>query len=239
MEGVEAQRRRKRTVETRTVATSTEEEECSAAGYPSFNNVIYEVKSNQNLYETRAWKDVISKSKMGISYRSYLASGEIMLNTTVDKHTLEVQGTWMNVRGGNENNLPFKLHEIMEFTSVIIRQESSTPRIEHLIGNTIRMVTEDGRLKLLRGTRIISIDISTLQKFEQLREGCHRAYEVLSLLQTRHQQRRWLQHFLVNTPLPCSCPSGGSDHVKHYYYSSLVSSMDDVLPIEWVFKAYA
>ena len=239
MEGVEAQRRRKRTVETRTVATSTEEEECCAAGYPSFNNVIYEVKSNQNLYETRAWKDVISKSKMGISYRSYLASGQIMLNTTVDKHTLEVQGTWMNVRGGNENNLPFKLPEILEFVSMIVHQDSSTPRIDHLIGNTIRMLTEDGHLRLLRGVRIISIDISTPEKFEQLREGCAGAYEVLLLLQTRHQQRRKLQTFLVNTPLPCSCPSGGSDHVKHYYYSSAVSSLEDVLPIEWVFKAYA
>ena len=239
MEGVEPQRRRKRAVETRTVSTSTEEEECCAVGYPSFNNVRYEVKSKVNLYDSRAWKDVISKSKSGISYRSYLASGQIMLNTTVDKHTLEVQGTWMNVRGGNENNLPFKLPEILEFVSMIVHQDSSTPRIDHLIGNTIRMLTEDGHLRLLRGVRIISIDISTPEKFEQLREGCAGAYEVLLLLQTRHQQRRWLQTFLVNTPLPCSCPSGGSDHVKHYYYSSAVSSLEDVLPIEWVFKAYA
>merc|ERR1711973_727534 len=103
----------------------------------------------------------------------------------------------MNVRGGNENNLPFKLHEIMEFVSMIVHQDSFTPRIDHLIGKTIRMVTEDGQLRLLRGNRIISIDISTLEKFQQLREGYARAYEVLSLLQTRHQQRRLLQTFLV------------------------------------------
>ena len=162
-----------------------------------------------------------------------------MLNTTIDINTLEVQGTWMNLRGGNENNLPFKLQEILEFMSMIVHQDSSTPHIDHLIGNTIRMVTEDGCILLLRGVRIISIDISTPEKFEELREDCARAYEVLLLLQSRHQQRRKLQTFLVNTPLPCSCPSGGSDHVKHYYYSSAVSSLEDVLPIEWVFKAYA
>ena len=240
-EGAEAQTKRKRAaVETKSTATATEENQCTAAGYPTISNIVYEVKAHQNLYRTRAYKDVISKSKMGISYRCYLSSGDIMLNTTVDKHTSEVQGTWMNVRGGNENNLPFKLHEIIEFVNVIMHQESSPPpHIDHLIGNSIRMVTEGGHLKLIKGSRIISMDISTHQKFEQLREGCHRAYEVFCLLESRHQQRRWLEHFLVNTPLPCSCPSGGSDHVKHYYYSSLVSSMDDVLPIEWVFKAYA
>ena len=240
MEGVEPQRRRKRAVETRTVSTSTEEEECRAVScHAASSNVRYKLKSKANLYESRAWKEVISKSKSGISYKSYLASGQIMLNTTVDKHTLEVQGTWMNIRGGNENNLPFKLPEILEFVSMIVHQDSSTPHIDHLIGNTIRMLTEDGHLRLLRGVRIISIDISTPEKFEQLREGCAGAYEVLLLLQTRHQQRRKLQAFLVNTPLPCSCPDGGSDHVRHYYYTSAVSSLEDVLPIEWVFKAYA
>ena len=237
MEGVEAQTRKR--VETKSVGTSTEEEQCSAAGYPTLSNIVFEVKANQNLYRSRAYKEVISKSKMGISYRTYLAAGQIMLNITVDQHTKEVQGAWMNLRGGNENNLPFKLVEIMEFVSVVMHQESSTPQIDHRIGNTIRMVTEDGRLKLIKGTRIITVDISSLQKFEELREGCHKAYEVLQLLENRHQQRRWLEHFLVNTPLPCSCPSGGADHVKHYYYSSLVSDVADVLPIEWVYKVYA
>ena len=208
-------------------------------GYPSLNNIRYAVKSKANLHESRAWREVISKSKSGVSHKSYLASGTIMLNTTIDINTLEVQGTWMNLRNNNDNNIPFKLPEILEFLSIIVHHESSTPRIDHLIGNTIRMLTEDGHLRLLRGVRIISIDIGTPEKFEQLREGCARAYEVLLLLQSRHQQRKKLQTFLVNTPLPCSCPSGGSDHVKHYYYSSAVSSLEDVLPIEWVFKAYA
>ena len=162
-----------------------------------------------------------------------------MLNTTVDKHTLEVQGTWMNLRGGNENNLPFKLQEMLEFMSMLVHQDTSTPVIDHLICNTIRMVTVDGDLRLLRGFRNITIDISTPEKFEELRHDCARAYEALLLLQSRHQQRRKLQSFLVNNPLPCSCPSGGSEHVKHYYYSSAVSNLEDILPLEWVFKAYA
>ena len=236
IEGVEPLKKEKRSV-----STSTEDEvsHCGAAGYPSFNNVKYEIKSKINLYDSRAWKDVISKSKSGMSYKSYLVSPQIMLNTTVDKHTLEVQGTWMNLRGGNENNLPFKLQEMLEFMSMLVHQDTSTPVIDHLIGNTIRMVTVDGELRILRGYRNITIDISTPEKFEELRHDCARSYEVLLLLQSRHQQRRRLQSFLVNNPLPCSCPSGGSDHVKYYYYSSAVSNLEDVLPLEWVFKAYA
>ena len=241
VEGVEPQRRRKKAVATRTVSTSTEDEvsQCGAMGYPSFNNVRYEIKSKVNLYDSRAWKDVLSKTRSGVSYKSYLASGQIMLNTTVDNHTLELQGTWMNVRGGNDNNLPFKVPHIFEFLSMIVNLRSSTQCIDHLIGNTIRLLIEDGRIRLLRGVRSISIDIGTPEEFAQLQEGCIRALEVLLLLQSRHQQRKKLEAFLINNPLPCSCPSGGSDHVKHYYYSSAVSSLEDVLPLEWVFKAYA
>merc|ERR1712240_653055 len=108
--------------------------------------------------------------------------------------------------------------------------------IDHLIGNTIRMVTEDGCIRLLRGFRIVSMDIGTPEKFEQLREGCARAYELLLLLQLHYQQRKKLEGFLINNPLPCSYISGGMNHVKHYYYSSAVSNFEDVLPIEWVLR---
>ena len=162
-----------------------------------------------------------------------------MLNTTIDIDTLEVQGTWMNLKTSNDNNIPFKKQEILEFLSIIVHHESSTPRIDHLIGNQIRMVTEDGYLRVLKGFRIISMDIGSIEKFEELRESCARAYEVLLLLQLRSQQRKKLEGFLMENPLPCSCISGGMNHVKHYYYSSAVSSFEDVLPIEWVFKAYA
>ena len=149
------------------------------------------------------------------------------------------QGTWMNLSGGNENNLPFKVPHIFEFLSMIVNLRSPTQFIDHLIGGTIRLLIEDDRIQLVRGVRTISIDIGTPEEFAQLQEGCIRALEVLLLLQSHHQQRKKLEAFLINNPLPCSCPSGGSDHVKHYYYSSAVSSLEDVLPIEWVFKAYA
>ena len=98
----------------------------------------------------------------------------------------------MTIRGGNDNNIPFKLPEILEFLSIIVHLESSTQCIDHLIGNTIRMITEDGHIRLLKGFRIISMDIGTPEKFEHLREGCARAYEVLLLLQLRYQQRKKL-----------------------------------------------
>ena len=167
-----------------------------------------------------------------------------MLNTTIDKHTLEVQGTWMNIRGSSsENNLPFKVQHIFEFLSVILnlRPPTSTQNSEHLIGGSIRLLVEgeEGRIVLVRGTRTISIPMTTPEEFAQLQTDCIRALEVLLLLQSRHQQRRKLESFLINNPLPCSCPSGGSEHVQHYYYSSAVSCLEDILPLEWVFKNYS
>ena len=165
-----------------------------------------------------------------------------MLNHMVDKHTLEVHGTWMNLRGSTENNLPFKLQEMLEFMSVIVHQETSTPVIDHLVGDgdvCIRMLTVDGELRILRRFRSITIDISTPEKFEEFRHDCARSYEVMLLLQSRHQQRKNLTSFLVDNPSPCTCPSGGASHVKHYYYSAAVSNLEDILPLEWVFKTYA
>ena len=177
-----------------------------------------------------------------MSYRSYMLDGRIMLNHQVDKHTLEVHGAWMNLRGSTDNNLPFKLQEILEFLSVIVHQETSTPVIDHLVGEgdvCIRMVTHDGELRILRRFRCITIDISTPEKFEEFRHDCARSYEVMLLLQSRHQQRKNLTSFLVDNPSPCTCPSGGASHVKHYYYSAAVSNLEDILPLEWVFKTYA
>ena len=227
--------------ETRTVSTQTEDE-CVARGYPSYSNIIYETKSNTNLYETRAYKDVISKNKTGISYRSYMLDGRIMLNHQVDKHTLEVYGAWMNIRGSTDNNIPFQLQEMLEFLSLIVHQETSEPVINHLVGEgdvCIRMVTVDGELRILRRFRTISIDISSPEKFEEFRHDCARSYEVLLLLQSRHQQRKRLTQFLVDNPSPCTCPSGGASHLKHYYYSAAVSNLEDILPLEWVYKTYA
>ena len=78
------------------------------------------------------------------------------------------QGTWMNLRGGNENNLPFKVPHIFEFLSMIVNLRSPTQFIDHLIGGTIRLLIEDDRIQLVRGVRTISIDIGTPEEFAQL-----------------------------------------------------------------------
>ena len=198
------------------------------------------MKGGVNLYRSRAWKNVISKTRTGVSYRSYLHAGQIMLNTTVDKHTLEVQGTWMNLRGSSsENNLPFKNAHMFEWLSVMLNLRSHTQKATALIGGTIKVHIEEGRIQLVRGSRNITMHISTQEEFDQLQEGCVRALEVLLLLQSRHQQRRKLESFIINNPLPCPCPSDGAEHVKHYFYSSAVSCLEEILPLEWVFKNYA
>ena len=165
-----------------------------------------------------------------------------MLNHQVDKHTLAVSGAWMNVKGSTENNIPFKAQEMLECLSVIVHQESSQPEIDHLVGDgdvCIRMVTHEGQLKIIRRFRCIVIDISSPQKFEEFRHDCLKSYEVMLLLQDRHRQRKRLTTFLVDNPSPCSCISGGANHLRHYYYSSAVSDMEDILPLEFVFKQYA
>ena len=204
---------------------------------------MYETKAKENLYETRMFLDVISKAKTEVSYRSYLLDGKIMLNHQVDKHTLAVSGAWTNVRGSTENNIPFKTPEMLELLSVIVHQDTSQPKIEHVIGDgdvCIRMTTTpEGELKILRRFRCIAIDISTPQKWEEFRHDCLRSYEVMLLLQDRHKQRKKLTTFLVDNPSPCSCTRGGANHLKHFYYSSAVSNMEDILPLEWVFKSFA
>ena len=165
-----------------------------------------------------------------------------MINHQVDKHTLAVTGAWMNVKGSTENNIPFKTGEMLECLSVIVHQDSSQPEIDHLIGDgevCIRMLTQEGQLKIIRRFRCILIDISTPEKYEDFRLECLRSYEVMLVLQDRHRQRKRLTSFLVDNPSPCSCISGGANHLRHYYYSSAVSNMEDILPLEFVFKQYA
>ena len=212
-------------------------------GYPSFENLRFEAKARLNLYESLGWKECLSKTRSGLSFRCYLASGTIMLNTTVDKHTLQVQGTWMNLRGSSsDNNIAFKAQQMFEFLSVILnlRPPTSTQNSEHVLGGNIRLNVEgeEGRIVLARGIRSITIPMTTPEEFSQLQTDCIRALEVLLLLQSRYQQRRKLKSFLVNNPPPCSCPSEGSEHVKFYFYSGVVSCFEDVLPLEWIFKNY-
>ena len=146
-------------------------------------------------------------------------------------------------KGTTENNIPFKADELVECLSKIVHEDSSQPQMDHVIGDPadvcIRMVTHEGQLKIIRRYRTIVIDISSPQKFEEFRLDCLRSYQVIQILQDRHRQRRRLTAFLVNNPSPCDCIGGGANHLRYYYYSSAVSDFADILPLEFVFKAYA
>ena len=166
-----------------------------------------------------------------------------MLNHQVDKHTLAVTGAWMNVKQSTENNIPFKAEELEECLSKIVHEDSSQPQMDHIIGDPakvcIRMVIQEGQLKIIRRYRTIVIDISSPQKFEEFRLDCQFALQVIQILKDRHRQRRRLTAFLVNNPSPCDCIGGGANHVRYYYYSSVVSDFADILPLEFVYKAYS
>ena len=209
-------------------------------GYPSFQNLRFEAKAHDNLYESLAWKECISKTRSGLSYRTYLANGTIMLNTTCCKETFLVQGTWLNVQGTSmDNNIAFKPGQTFELLSIILNltPPASSQNVERVLtGGNIRLNVEgqEGRIVLTRGVRSITIPMSSAEEFSKLQRDCVRALEVLLLLQSRYAQRRRLSSFLVHRPPPCSCPSGGSEHVRFYYYSGLVSTFEDVLPLEWI-----
>ena len=83
------------------------------------------------------------------------------------------------------------------------------------------------------------VDVSSPQKFEEFCLDCQFALQVIQTLQDRARQRRRLTDFLVNNPSPCDCIGGGANHVRYYYYSSLVSDFADILPLEFVYKAYS
>ena len=224
------------------MSTQTVNQECAARGV-SYVNITYEIKAKQNLYETRQWREVFSRARSDISFRSYLVGDELMLNHQVDKHTLKVTGGWLNVKNTTENNIPFKEEELEECLSKIVHQDSSQPQMDHIIGDPtkihIRMVTQEGILKIIRRYRTIEIDISTPTKFEEFRLDCQFSLQVIQTLQDRARQRRKLVDFLLNNPSACDCVGGGASHVRYYYYSSLVSDFADILPLDFVYKAYS
>ena len=206
-------------------------------------NITYEIKAKQNLYESRQWREVFSKARSDISCRSYLVGDGLMLNHQMDKHSLKVTGGWLNVKNTTENNIPFREDELEECLSKIVHEDSSQPQMDHIIGDPtkihIRMVTEEGILKIIRKYRTIEIDISTPTKFEEFRLECQFSLQVIEMLQDRARQRRKLVDFLLNNPSACDCVDGGAAHVRSYYYSSLVSDFADILPLEFVYKPYS
>ena len=224
-----------------TQATQTANQECPARGQ-SYVNITYEIKAKRNLYETRQWREVFSKARSDTSCRSYLVGDDLMLNHQMERNTLNVSGGWLDLKNTTENNIPFKEHELEELLNKMAHQDSSQPpQMDHIIGDPskihIRMVTEDGILKIIRRWRTIEIDISTPAKFEDFRQDCVFSLQVIEMLHERARQRRKLVDFLLQNPSACDCVDGGAAHVHAYYYSPRVSDFAGILPLEFVYKS--
>ena len=209
----------------------------------SFVNITYELQAKENLYNSEPWRKVISKARSDTSCRTYLDGGNLMLNHQMERNTLNVTGGWLNLQNGTENNIPLQQHELDVFLNKVVQQDSSQPpQINHTIGDPtakihIRMVSEDGVLKIIRRWRTIEVDISTPQRFEDFRQDCIFALQVIEMLHERARQRKRLVDFLLRNPSPCDCVDGGAAHVHAYFYSPRVSDYVGILPLEFVYKS--
>ena len=159
-----------------------------------------------------------------------------MLNNTVDSN-YNPSGTWMNVRGNTENNIPFKTGEIKEFLSVVLEIISPSDVINKTI-NGIKIAITAGKILVTKGARTICIGLegseSDLRNFQN---SCQRALDLLHLLENRYRQRCNIQNFIINSvELDECCCCNGYSHVSYFYYSKRVSKVEDILPIEWVYK---
>ena len=227
---------------TQVAQTQTTNHECPIRER-SYVNITYELQAKRNLYETEPWRKVLSKARCDTSCRTYLVGDNLMLNHQMERNTLKVTGGWLNLKNTTENNIPFQQHELDVFLNKVVQQDSSQPpQINHTIGDPtakihIRMVSEDGILKIIRRWRTIEVDISTPQKFEDFRQDCIFALQVIEMLHERARQRRRLVDFLLRNPSPCDCVDGGAAHVHAYFYSPRVSDYAGILPLEFVYKS--
>ena len=209
----------------------------------SFVNITYELQAKENLYNSEPWRKVLSKARSDTSCRTYLVGGNLMLNHQMERNTLNVTGGWLNQPNSSENNIPFQQHELDVFLNMLVQQDTSQPpQINHTIGDpnakiNIRMVSEGGVLKIIRRWRTIEVDISTPEKFQELRQDCLFALQVIEVLHERARQRRRLVEFLLRNPSPCDCVDGGAAHVHAYYYSPRVSDYIGILPLDFVYKS--
>ena len=148
------------------------------------------------------------------------------------------------MKNTTENNIPFKEDELEDCLNKVAQQDSSQPpQINHIIGDPtkihIRMVTQDGVLKIIRRWRTIEIDISTPAKFEDFRLDCQFSLQVIEMLHDRARQRRKLVDFLLQNPSACDCVDGGAAHVRSYYYGPRVSDFGDILPLDFVYRTFS
>ena len=208
----------------------------------SYVNITYELQAKENLYNSEPWRKVLSKARSDTSCRTYLVGGNLMLNHQLERNTLNVTGGWLNQPYSSQNNIPFQQVELIVFLNMLAQQDTSQPpQINHTIGDpnakiNIRLVSEGGVLKIIRRYRTIEVDISTPEKFRELKEDCLFALQVIEVLTERARQRRLLVEFLLRNPSPCDCTDGGAAHVHAYYYSPRVSDYIGILPLEFVYK---
>ena len=165
-----------------------------------------------------------------------------MLNHQLEKNSLSVNGGWLNQANSSENNIPLQQHELVEVLDTLAQQDTSQPpKINKPIGDpeaklAIHLVAEGGVLKIIRRYRTIEVDISTPERFQELKEDCLFALQVNRVLTERARQRRHLVEFLLRNPTPCDCTGGAAAHVRGYYYSPRVSEYMGILPLEFVYK---
>ena len=165
-----------------------------------------------------------------------------MLNHQLEKHSLSVNGGWLNRPNSSENNIPLQQHELVEVLDTLAQQDTSQPpKINKSIGDpeakfTVHLVAEGGVLKISRRYRTIEVDISTPERFQQLKEDCLFALQVNRVLTERAIQRRRLVEFIQRNPTPCECTGGVAAHVRGYFYSPRVSEYKGILPLEFVYK---
>ena len=208
----------------------------------SYTNLAFELRAKENLYGKKPWQKVFSKSTRETSHRTYLVGGGLMLNHQLEKHSLSVNGGWLNRPNSSENNIPLQQHELVEVLDTLAQQDTTQPpKINKSIGDpeakfTVHLVAEGGVLKISRRYRTIEVDISTPERFQQLKEDCLFALQVNRVLTERARQRRHLVEFLLRNPTPCECTGGAAAHVRGYYYSPRVSEYKSILPLEFVYK---
>ena len=208
----------------------------------SYTNLAFELKAKENLYGKKPWQKVLSKSTRETSHRTYLVGGALMLNHQLEKHSLSVNGGWLNRPNSSENNIPLQQHELVEVLDTLSQQDTSQPpKINKTIGDpeakfTIHLVAEGGVLKISRRYRTIEVDISTPERFQELKEDCLFALQVNRVLTERARQRRHLVEFLLRNPTPCDCTDGAAAHVRGCFYSPRVSEYKGILPLEFVYK---
>ena len=165
-----------------------------------------------------------------------------MLNHQLERNTLNVNGGWLNQANSSENNIPLQQHELLELLNTLSQQDTSRPpQINHTLGDpeaklVIRVVSEGGVLKIIRRYRTIEVDISTPERFQELKEDCLFALQVNRVLTERAIQRRRLVEFIQRNPTPCECTGGVAAHVRGYFYSPRVSEYKGILPLEFVYK---